>query len=262
MKCENCGGNLSLEDLTCPHCGTVNKHAQQHVRDMERYHGAFQDTREKVYSVTRKYAGIAVRAGVIAGLLILTVVFAVVGARSYEIKSSLAKSRAERKFAEYSAILDGYLEEEDYLAFHAFAEANDIWGYDSPYEKYMPVLRASSQYAYLYEAILRAYTVRQQEESEEGYAADQIKWTAEQLNYFYDSLDMEQYSYYEDANSQENREALERMEDHVKVLLRTYCGLTPEDAEGLRELSEARRAVLLEERMSSAGYAAGGEGKR
>ena len=56
MKCEFCNGNMSLEDLHCPHCGQINKHAQQHIRDMQRYQGEFNETKEDVITVTQKYS--------------------------------------------------------------------------------------------------------------------------------------------------------------------------------------------------------------
>lgn len=251
MKCENCGGNLSLEDLNCPYCGTVNKHAQQHVRDMKRYHGEFQETKKDVYATATKYTGITVRAIMIAVLLILTVVLAIVGAESYSFRRILLEKRAEKNFAEYCAVMDQYLEKEDYMAFHAFVEANSIGGYDTDYEKYIPIMRASSQYTYLYDNILGVYT-NTLKENEDSMASDRVKYLSEQLNYFYDSLDMENYEYIENYDSLQNRNALAQMEQNVKALLQTYCGLTKEDVDGLGEMSEARRMVLLEERIEYA----------
>lgn len=251
MKCENCGGNLSLEDLNCPYCGTINKHAQQHARDMKHYHGEFQSTQKDVYATTKRYAGITVRAIIIAVLLILCIVLAVIGSQSYSIRRMILENRAERNFNEYSAKMDEYLENEDYMAFHAFVEANSIYGYDTDYEKYIPVMRASSQYTYLYECIMGTYTEIQKKSDIETIQS-RVDYLSDQLNYFYEALDMEKYSYCEGGDSPENRTAFERMEQNVEALLQTYCGLTQEDAESLMELSEARRMVLLEERISYA----------
>lgn len=251
MNCENCGGNLSLEDAACPHCGTINKHAQQHIRDMDRYEGAFQSTQKNVYAITRNYAGITVRAIVITVLLILTVIFGVLAVSDYEIKSGLARSKSYRNFKEYEKLLDGYMEEENFMAFSAFCEAIYMRGYDSPYEKYLPVQRASGQYIYLYESIMRAYT-GVLEGAEQDEIADYAETLGEQLNYFYESLDMERYEYVEGADTEENRKALERMELNVRLLMQTYCGLTEEEAADLQSMSKAKRMVLLEERLGNA----------
>lgn len=250
MKCENCGGSLSLEAAYCPHCGTVNKHAQQHVKDMNRYHGEFKATQRHVYAVVKNYAGISVRAAIIAGLLILTVALGIVASMDYDIKRGIMKGRAERNWEEYSAHLDQLILEEDYIALSAFAQENYIDAYESPYEKYVSVLRAADQYTYLYDTILSVYAQIQKEEQWED-TSTYAKRLGEQLNYFYDALDMERYSYYQGADSQSNQAALERMEETATVLLQAYCGLTPEDGAELKDLTPAKRMVLLEERLSA-----------
>lgn len=246
MKCENCGGNLSLEDLNCPYCGAINKHAQEHVREMKWYQGAFRRTQNDVYAATQKYAGITVRLIIIAVLLILCVVMAIVGAQSYSIRRMILEKRADRNFVEYSAVMNEYLENEEYIDFHAFVEANCIDGYDTDYEHYIPVIRASSQYAYTYEYIMGVYT-EIQKGSDVNIIRDRVGFLVDQLNYFYESLDMARYEYCEGADTPKNREALERMELNVRALLQTYCGLTKEEADSLGELSQARRMVLLED---------------
>ena len=251
MKCENCGGILSLEDAACPHCGTVNKHAQKHIEDMKRYQGEFQNTRESVYAVTKNYAGITARAVIITVLLILIVIFAVITGSTYDIRRELARSKSYRNYDEYSARIEQYLEEENYMALSAFCYAIYMESYDSPYAKYAPIERACNQYAYLYESIMDAYGRKQ-----EGTGPDEMAGYAEnisdQLNYFYESLDPEHYSYIVGADSEENLAALDSIEKKVRLLLQTYCGLTEEEAAGLQSLSNAKRMVLLEEKMGNA----------
>ena len=54
MKCKYCGGNLTLEQAYCPHCGRPNEEAAQHVKDMEHYKSNFEDTKSDVYKVAEK----------------------------------------------------------------------------------------------------------------------------------------------------------------------------------------------------------------
>ena len=42
------------------------------------------------------------------------------------------------------------------------------------------------------------------------------------------------------------------MDTHIKQLFMTYLGFTKEEADGLRELSEAKRMVLSEEKFENA----------
>lgn len=246
MKCENCGGNLTLEEAFCPHCGSVNQLAQKHAQDMKRYQGEFQNAQSRVNRMTGNYAGITVRAAVIALLLIIIVVFMVLGAKGYEIQAAIYQNKANRNFDRYSGIMDEYIAEEKYLEFTAFWEALRARDYDSPYEKYAPVIGAGRQYAYLYEGIMSAYLDAWDSYGNNDFYIENI---AGQLEYFYDTLDFERYSYYEGTDTAENRAALAQMEANVRAWLQAYCGLTEEDMKSWDTLSKAKRIVLLEERM-------------
>lgn len=48
MKCKNCGGEVRLEDLHCPYCGSPNEEAMRHARDMQHYRKEFQQTSSQV----------------------------------------------------------------------------------------------------------------------------------------------------------------------------------------------------------------------
>ena len=68
MKCEFCGGTLSLEEEYCPHCGQANKHAKQHIKDMRHYQGKFENTEKYVRNKATTYSEVSVRAIIIAGV--------------------------------------------------------------------------------------------------------------------------------------------------------------------------------------------------
>ena len=78
MKCKYCGGNLTLEQAYCPHCGRPNEEAAQHVKDMEHYKSNFEDTKSDVYEVTEKNTEIMSHMIIITVLVILCVVVFVV----------------------------------------------------------------------------------------------------------------------------------------------------------------------------------------
>lgn len=249
MKCENCGGNLSLEEVACPHCGTINKHAQQHVYDMNRYQGEFANTQSNVYRVTRNYAGITVRAVIITVLLIVIGIMAFVISESYSIERRLGESKAKRNYKEYSAIMEQYLADENYLAFQAFCDVNHVDFYEAPYEEYCQIIRVSNYYKYLYENIIDVAMSRADEEVE---ALDRERWIeriADDLDYFYKHMDVKEYSYYDGVDTEENQAIVKKMKESMELLLQTHLGLTEEEAAGLEEMSAAKRAVLLEEKL-------------
>ena len=252
MKCENCGGNLSLETLRCPHCGSINKHAQKHVNDMNRYQGEFEETQNDVYTVTHNYAGIAARAGVIAGLFILIVILMLIIDNSYSIRSDYFERRADKRYEEYSVIMDQYHAEEDYLGFYAFCQREYIDGYNTNYESYTPILRISHDYKYLYDAIMEFYTNKQDPKAQEYITKSNRDRLINQMESFYEAMDMENYQYYEGADTEENRAVMEQMEQNIRALLRTYCGLTDDDLAEWSSMSNAGRIVVLEERLGNA----------
>lgn len=244
MKCDFCGTNMSLEDAACPFCGKLNTQAQQHIKDMERYKGAFESTQSDVYSVTKKYTGITVRAIVIAVLVVLFVVVTIFSDAGYSIKESFMRMDANRRVEEYSRILDTYMEEENYQTLLAFCDAHCIDYYDVKYECYAPVLHAGSYYAYLYEDIMSIAT---ETDVEQKLAI--LEQSSYWFSLFYECFDMKRYEYYENADRQENIQTLQRMKENLELLLVTYIGLTEEEAAGVWELSSARRTVLMEEKL-------------
>ena len=60
-------------------------------------------------------------------------------------------------------------------------------------------------------------------------------------------MDMSNYEYYTNIDWKINGKALAAMEENVQRLLETYCGLTKEETSEIREMSKAKRAVMLEE---------------
>lgn len=247
MKCEFCGGTLTLEEENCPHCGQANPHARQHVRDMQRYHGEFESTKSYVYNRTERYTQLAVRAAVLAVLAAVIFLTGLLAANIDSIVWELSERKANRHYEEYSRILDQYLEEEDYLAVNAFAYTHDIDSFRSPYTgKYGVIIPASQAYRGVYEAIMRIVT--SPEDSEDTIAQQALLLSGE-LEFFYNYTDRDYYTYTHLTDESVTGKAIEGMTQNVEGLLVTYCGLEPEEAAQVKELSRARCAVLLEERI-------------
>lgn len=242
MKCKHCGGNITLENAFCPYCGKPNEHAQQHVKDMQMYHGVYEATRSNVQEAAHKYTGSTVRVVIIAVLVILITLLMILAANSYSIKRAWLNSQNDKKSAKIMKQLDTYLEGEDFLAFSKFCEENYIDTYETKFEGYAPAVRASSSYSYVYTSIMEVACPPVYAEMD-----SQIEYLAENLDYFYKSADMSMYEYYENIDIEKNEKALAAMEDKIELLLRTYCGLTKEEAEGMRSMSKAKRAMTIEE---------------
>lgn len=244
MKCPYCGAPLDLDDNFCSHCGKLNEQVRQHVDDMNRFKSEFTETKEEVYQTTKRYTATTVRVVIIAVLVILNVAVAIVGSRYYSFERMLGEADCERNFEEYSAILDGYLAEGNYHAFYNFMIEKHVPSYDSAYEQYNQVENLVSQYIYIYEYLLKAYMTEDREHLE-----NICKYTADNLEYFYESTDPERYEYYENIDREENLQAVEDLKKKVEMLLVTYAGVSAEDAAQFENYTSAKRAILLEEGM-------------
>lgn len=247
MKCDNCGGNLSLEDAFCPHCGKPNQHAAQHIKDMKHYKGEFEDTKQDVYQTTRAYTETTVRVVIAAVLIILIVASFVLAALSYDIKRDFARSKADKNFSKYSKLLDGYLEEENYQEFNAFVNEHQISTYDNKYEQYFAVRRAAQAYATVYEYMMQVATPPKYVED----LTDSIERMTTQLEYFYDVVNSENYEEYEGSDAELYVTSIENMEKNVQALLVTYIHMTPEDAAQMKTMTNAKRAYLIEESLDN-----------
>lgn len=245
MKCASCGGNLSLEDVVCPYCDALNEHAVEHIREMNQYKREFEGTKKEVYSVTKGYAGIAVRAVICVVLILCISVLIVIKNYSYDIRYSMEERNACKYVEEYSGEMDRYLEARDYIGFLSFCNEKGINLYDDEYAKYRGIDNIARQYEQIYMNIMR---ILEYELLGDGF--DSVKYLADSLDNFYEALNPESYMYI--GTDAERRQILTEMQEQVHALLRTYCGLSAEDIEELPYLSSGKRALLIEERLNDA----------
>lgn len=246
MKCEYCGGSLSLEDEYCPHCGQPNKHAKQHIKDMRRFQGEFEDTRNYVYEKTKTYTEMTVRVIIIAVLIILIVVTSIARVRSWKIVDSLREGSAAMHYAGYSKVMDQYLAEEDYVDFYQYCLEKNIRYYKGAYEEqYGRVI----QLAMMYSSLLDNFS--NYIDFQEGGSPDTtVRNIQDSLYSFYRYYEEDSSWYYGNGQvTEQYLEAADTMLVNVEDILVTYCGFTREEAQEMQELSSASRAVLLEEKL-------------
>lgn len=246
IKCENCGGSLSLEHKFCPHCGQENKQAAQHIQQMEAYKDQFEETREEVYRASRKMGEIVVRALILAGLLIAFVVLVFMNANAYSWQRQAGRREAEKHYAEYSAQIEAYLEAEDFLALKGYIEGKTIPEYDSPkYEPYVPIFRAVKNYGSMYyfmQDFVDGTITADRQQRQLGYLADA-------MDYFYDNLNLEKYAYCQNIDEQKVLEVYDKLDEYTQVLLMGNFGFSKEEASQFRTMTSAKRRISLEEKL-------------
>ncbi len=240
MKCSKCGGSMSLEDRNCPYCGAVNEHAAEHIRQMSEFKADYEGTKKQVYFTANKYAGVAVRAVIIAIICILIVVCILVGNNSYEIEEAFALQNGLRHADEYTAMLDVYISEKDYESIHVMERSYNLYHYDSPYEPYLAVFNMSSRYVRIYDGIMKLYLQENDYETSERLIND----LSRELVEFFEFPD-ETYRF--DENYELNRMVYNDMLAEIEALLHTYCGLSQTEVGILDIMTERQIGNLLEQ---------------
>lgn len=245
MKCEFCNGTLTLEDEYCPFCGKPNAAAKQHIEDMKHFRGEFENTRKYVKEKTGLFSQITVRVVIIAVLVVLIIAALILMSFSWNIVSGMKRSYADEHYQEYIAIMDRYLEERDYSAYYEFCSANNIRTYDNGhFSKYDRLQLPVSYYVSAFDALQR-YS----EFDAEVFQEDQMRNLMDSVNGF--------YTRFNERNDREEWEkddrtlflqVIETMEQELRSYLVVYCGFTQEEADGLSEMTDARRAVLFEDK--------------
>lgn len=251
MKCNNCGGNLGLEDLKCPYCGTPNPFAEKHQEEMRRFEKEFASAREEVVTANRKRAGRNTALILILVLLLLdagAIFFAGISSEiAYDIKEKRVQAQADRHLENITALL----EEGDYSSFSAYYSANSIYyiGSDTILDEYSAVHSAAGRYRWILEDLEKyisgnSYSFREEAMASTcSYMADNLArlWNVE-----------EDFSYRREIYLAPDKMAfIEDMRERVSLLLQTYAGLTEEEAGSLGDMSQSRIQKILEERLVS-----------
>ena len=241
MKCKNCGGEIRLEDLYCPYCGGPNEEAHMHARDMQHYRRAFQQTRQDVIERAGTQSRRAIRIAAVAFLAVAIGVNVFLQANSYALNRMFRDSALKRNIPAYVARLNAFLEEEDYIGFSAFCSNKGLSMYDKPFEDYYVIYRTASDYKYAVEELMQL--INPGRYSSNDYV---MKYASEQIQSFYEDLDPEKYSYYDNYDTPFVQKHLENMADAMDALCIAYLDMTPEEAHGLRSMTRGNRIILIE----------------
>ena len=233
-----------MEAEVCPHCGQINRQAKQHVEDMKRYQGAFADTQKDVYTTVRKYSDITVRVIIIAVLVVILAILMLVKANSFSIWLEATRAQNNMRKDTHRAIMDEFLENEDFLGFADYCNDKMIDEFTDGFEDYYYICSTAYHFQQVYtELVNRAFPL------ESDVYIDE--WLGETLEYYYQSVkraDTER-PFVEDMTL--TKKYLQEMEEQLQALLITYCHLTEEEAAGLKEMSKSERSLLIERRLSN-----------
>ena len=252
MKCESCGGNMGLEDLKCPYCGTPNPFARKHQEEMRRFEKEFAQTRDEVVTSARKTAGRNISIILILVLLLLDMGGFAFASMSSDIAYDMREKKILQEADLHSANLQAYLEDGDYSGFAAYYSCNHLYSlYDvDGVEEYGAVLRAASCYKWLTQDL--GYKVQGGSYRFKEYGlSTTCSEMASQITKLWSIEDEFQYKK-ELYLAPDKMVYIEDMRSRTALLLEIYGGLTKAEIRDLPDMSQSRIQKLLEERLVSA----------
>lgn len=256
MKCKYCGGDVTLSDHFCPHCGRPVDQAQRHQTEMRQYEAEFEETKKEAIDKIAVSSGggtaVGIRLAVIVAL-IAGIVWMMVYFEPYNANERMEKRNAAKNYNEYVEQMETYLADRDYIALSVFSSQHQL-DYNDDYKLYREILYGANDYKSVYKGILEAAFATK--DTTNMYYASEL---SKNLNRFYDQIKNDSMQRYAE-DPDKTAAVYSEMEEELQVLLKKYIGLTEEEAKSLRDLSRSRRTVLIEQKLDEKIVSATGKG--
>lgn len=247
MKCKYCGGDVTLQDHFCPHCGRPVDQALRHQKEMREYETEFEETkREAINKISVSSGGgtaVGIRLAVIVALTI-ALIWMLINLNSYDINQRKEKRLANANYDAYVEQIEQYIADRDFVALSRFENKHNL-DWNDKYKEYRDIFYAASSYEYIYRGILEtAFLLK---DARSLYYAENL---SENVNRFYEQI-LSDRSTYSDADPGKTEAAYNEMEQDMLTLLQKYLHISKEDADSMRELSKSRRKVLIEQALDA-----------
>lgn len=243
MKCPNCGANLTIDDEVCSFCGEENPYAEKHREEMRHFTRDFKRTQSQVLETTRSHSKFVAKITLIAVMVVLNLVLWIMVDESYTVEKFVMNRRISADYLLHKAEMDKLEEERNFIGFYVYYNENRL-NYCDLFEEYQAAYNVSNNYEIVYNYMMELLT----EESESSYYTDEKKaeMLAQQLDFLYkyskprEYSDMTQYS-------KKHQEFMDAAVTQIEDLLHTYIRIPKEEMDKFRELSIARKQIMLEE---------------
>ena len=243
MKCPNCGANLTIDDEVCSFCGVENPYAEKHREQMRQFKTDYDRTKSQVLEKTQSHSKFVVKIMLIAIMIVINLVVILATVNSYDVESILINRRVNRNYDVHKAQLDKLEEERNFIGFYVYYYDNRLYRSDL-FDEYYAAYNVANSYEMVYSYMMGLVT---EDEADSYYNDEQrVEMLAQQIDYLYkyskprEYSDMTQYS--------EKHQAF--MDDailQIEELLQAYMNVPADKIAEFRELSSARRQIMIEE---------------
>lgn len=247
MKCPSCGGQMGLEDVRCPYCGTPNAMAVKHQTDMAEFRREYQRTQADVMRKTSFMQRHGSWLAILVVLLVALIAGIILHALAWDIGYSIREKDIERNMVEDAQVMDEFLAQGDYGKFCGYYDANDIsLASDNSYQGLQSAARA-------YVDLMR-YISDIHDSSDFSFKPEYISNTcgylAEDLNRIY-ALE-EHFPYDTDRYLPSDKLVyVDDIRDRTTAIAKTYFGLTDAQIREIPDMSKKKLAALIEKGLSS-----------
>ena len=236
VNCKNCGAPLTLEDAVCPHCGTPNPEAQEHLRKLAQLDKDYKKTKKEVFQEVGKTKKGYKLLVILVMLLLANIVLFVLHGASYEIAESLNAQTLE--LDEIKANMNEYLDNKEYTKFLVYYDRYETRYRD--FEEYYPIYYA----VYNYDHVMESFGDYLYEK--DSYT-DQLVRTCQFIADYED-----EYSRIMKRDlSAFTKKHLEAINEEFELYLKTYLKLTEEDIVSIRDLSSSQVLILVSGRLNN-----------
>ena len=237
LNCKNCGAPLKLYDAVCPHCGTPNEEAAEHIKKLKKLDKDFRKAEKEVISEVKKTKKGYNLLIIIVVLLVANLVLAVMHAGSYDIADKIIASSIDK--TQVKAMLDEALEEEDYVKFLVICDKYIISYRD--YEGYNEINYQAYSFNNLQKWVNNYFHAKDPYDDPLVRACSAIKDYEDERARI---LRRNSYSPYV-------MEQLEKLDAQYEKYLKAYLNMTDEDIASINEMTNAQLVILVTERLDN-----------
>ena len=236
VNCKNCGAPLSLDQATCPYCGTENREAIEHIKKLKSlektYRNAQKEVSEEVFRSRRSYGPLIV----LVIVLLANLVMLPLHGAAYEFAGRI--SARKYSIEDINARLDEFLEEGKYAELYEFIDHYDLRYSD--FEDYYPFFNMCSNYT-------RILDFMSDYRYDAEYYTDPLVKTCEAIKDYYDDYKYE----VKRIEKVRFKGYLNELNDRIGLILKTFLNFTDEDIAAIDDMSSAELVVLATRRLNN-----------
>ncbi|MCR5095221.1 MAG: zinc ribbon domain-containing protein [Erysipelotrichaceae bacterium] len=236
VNCKNCGAPLSLGDAFCPHCGTPNPEAQEHLKKLAKLNKDYNKTKNEVISEvkkTKKGYGLLI---VLILLMLANLLIIPFYNATYDAANRINASKYSEE--QIKAKMNELLEKGEYEEFYLYYDRYNV-RYDQ-YRDYNQIAYLADYYSHVCH-YLTDYLY-----AKESYSDPLLRLCTAMKDYVED---------YERTIKREDNEFaspyLNDLNEQFNKLIKNCLHYTDEDLEKISTLSSSELVVLTAERMNN-----------